>query len=264
MLIIDGHVHLHALDNTAQLFDAASDHFSSISLAMNLSEAQGVLLLAETQQSTCVRQLSEWARKHKKINGKVCWQLLPTSEPYSFKAHGDEMNLICICGNQYVSQENIELLVFGLPGTVESGSIKAMIEQAGQDSLIILPWGVGKWLGRRGKIISNLICRDLPSNILLGDNGGRPWAWKRVRQFTEASKKGMKILRGSDPLPMVGDGCRAGSFGSICTGTIDMDYPGASVVRLLCRQRGTCHDYGRLLPMLSFFKSQIMLRLKKK
>lgn len=50
-------------------------------------------------------------------------------------------------------------------------------------------------------------------DIMLGDNRERPWCWYRVPQFEMAAERGMRVLAGTDPLPLKGEERRVGSYG---------------------------------------------------
>jgi len=78
----------------------------------------------------------------------------------------------------------------------------------------MIPWGVGKWWGRRGRLVTNMIIAERgSSDIMLADNGGRPWCWARVPQFEMAKEQGMRIVAGTDPLPLKGEETRVGRYG---------------------------------------------------
>ena len=59
-------------------------------------------------------------------------------------------------------------------------------------------------------------------DVVLGDNGGRPWFWTSVPQFDLAAELGMRVLPGSDPLPVPGDEARIGSY------AFEIELPAAS------------------------------------
>src|SRR5690606_9902142 len=80
--------------------------------------------------------------------------------------------------------------------------------------LAILAWGAGKWLGDRGRVVDDVIARESGrTDVMLADNGGRPRLWPRVPQFETAAEHGLRVLAGTDPLPLRGEERRIGSYG---------------------------------------------------
>ena len=119
------------------------------------------------------------------------------------------------CATQVNSLEKIEVIVVGFRGTVPEGLVlEEYVEKYGEDYLLIFPWGVGKWLGRRGDLMMSQIDAT-KTPYALGDNGGRPFWWRRIPQFIKANEKGVPILSGSDPLPVSSFQRRVASFGNV-------------------------------------------------
>ena len=125
--------------------------------------------------------------------------------------------------------------------------------------MAVLPWGVGKWLGGRGRMIRDTIQAASASTIFLGDNGGRPWLWQ-VGQFDEAKQRGIKVLPGTDPLPIPGEQRRIGTFGFRMTAALDQRRPMATFVRALRDPRTSITPFGRLSSPLACLSAQIRLR----
>ena len=90
--------------------------------------------------------------------------------------------------------------------------IVARINAAGGWSIIT--WSAGKCLGKCGRVVTNVIAAKCARpDIMLGDNGGRPWCWYRVPQFEMAAERGMRVSAGTDPVPLKGEDRRVGSYG---------------------------------------------------
>ncbi len=162
-------------------------------------------------------------------------------------------------GRQINSREKVEVIIMGCDKKIPSGlPLEVYIKNYAEDYLIILPWGVGKWLGRRGK----LVCQMIEGNavFVLGDNGGRPKWWTNISQFVLAHQLNIPILAGSDPLPIKNAYLRAGSYGNILDAKMDTCIAWISQVKNMKR---TPPSYGQLSSTLSFFIEQIKLRFVK-
>jgi hypothetical protein len=165
-------------------------------------------------------------------------------------------------GHQIVSQESLEILSIGRTHGIPSGPAEGIIESllAG-GTLIILPWGTGKWLGSRGKLVDTLLER-FGSSLLLGDNSGRPTIWRNVPQFQTARTRGIAILPGTDPLPIPHHQNRLGSFG--CALPAEVKPHSLEELAQLISSSIPIRSYGTLETLFGFFRSQIGIRLRKK
>ena len=128
-----------------------------------------------------------------------------------------------------------------------------ILDQFGGQYAVICPWGFGKWLGARGKLISDLAQRK-PEQFNLGDNGGRPWLWAWVPQF---GNKRPKVINGSDPLPLLGEIKRVGSYGI----KFDLQERELTLKNLVTAIKASQHkNYGSQLGFFKFIGLQIALR----
>jgi hypothetical protein len=119
-------------------------------------------------------------------------------------------------GQQLVTAEGLEVLAFGMDGEIAQGASLARTLEGirSRGGWATIAWGVGKWLGRRGKLVTEAILAEAASrDVALGDNAGRPRIWSFVPQFHVAAELGMPILPGSDPLRIPGDEARIASYG---------------------------------------------------
>jgi hypothetical protein len=242
-ILVDSHVHFHnpvrAMDDLRQAAVAFA--------AAGGSEATGVVMLAERAGYDVFQQLQS--------------QLSPTWELNSLWFWHGNQRLLVVAGRQIVTSEGLEILGLAtrlpLPDGLPANQVLARLDDA--DAIIVLPWGVGKWLGRRGKIVDGLLERARPGRLFLGDNGGRP-NWWTVPQFS----RGVPILAGSDPLPLPGSSRTIGRFGSV----IDVQLPEYTpAARLKCALRDPAtriSTYGRLAPSLRFIADQARLRFLRK
>ncbi|HSR18391.1 MAG TPA: hypothetical protein VLM39_09920 [Ignavibacteriaceae bacterium] len=129
--------------------------------------------------------------------------------------------------------------------------------------MAVIPWGVGKWIGEKRKIVRNSIKTGKPGLLFIGDNGNRPFFWFNEKIFKEYKKINIRNLSGSDPLPFKSETGRAGSFGFALEGFINFDKPFQSVLKKL-NEQPELFQYGRLETPFRFFRNQILMQIKKK
>jgi hypothetical protein len=99
-----------------------------------------------------------------------------------------------------------------------------------------------------------------PDRLFVGDNGGRPAFWPTPRPFTTAAGRGIRLLPGSDPLPLADEELRVGSYGAMIEGTCSSDQPAEGLRTLLARNSTVITPYGKRPGALRFFRTQIALR----
>jgi hypothetical protein len=263
LLALDSHVHIHDLADVPGLLETALLAFRKASGAQAARPFSGILVLTEPQSRPTFAALQQ------RISGKAgsgtgIWTLAATGEEISLRATrqgGD--SLFLLSGQQIVTGENLEVLSLLAPPVVPDGLDLA--ETVGEvlrlGGLPVLPWGVGKWLGRRGQIVSRFLAESRETPIFLGDNGGRPSFWTSVPQFRQAKSRGITILRGSDPLRCSHGRRGAGSYGTLLTCPWDAARPGQSLRDALTDGNTMFGEFGRLEQPWHFLKDQIALRI---
>ena len=130
---------------------------------------------------------------------------------------GDCLSLIF--GNQIVSSEGLEVLVYGHEELSVAGkSLEEILGAAeAQGALTILPWGFGKWTGSRRQVLKRLLNKlDGSINdtfrLFVGDSATRPTFSAPSEILAEAKDQGLRNLPGSDPLPFTSERDRLGRF----------------------------------------------------
>lgn len=237
-IAIDAHVHLHDVDGAIDAFRMANDRFSR-------SDGQiGVLMLAERQGFNVLDQL-----KH---------GLIATHEPESFWLDGDR-KLLILAGRQIVSAEKLEILALATTARTADGlpAERIIAEMDAADAIVVLPWGVGKWIGKRGALVNKLMAAAQTGRLFLGDNGGRPALW-RVPRFER-----MPVLSGSDPLPLPGWPKSIAGLGSIIDAEIAWETPAASLKNALRNPHIRIDRLGGLANPIQFLFDQARLRFAK-
>lgn len=238
-IMLDAHVHLHSGVPPQTALRRAHRRMT----AQGGPDSLAVVLLAEQTGCHAFQSLRPSAR--------------PTQEEESLWLDHDGSMLLVIAGRQVVSAEGLEILAQATSAQFEDGlpATELLRAMRAVDAIVTLPWGVGKWLGARGRLVDDLLQADQPEALLLGDNGGRPAFWPEPRF------RARPVLRGSDPLPISGDGRRIGTFGTVLRGTLSQDRPARDLRRLLRRPGERLEPYGTLASPFRFLSNQLRLRM---
>jgi hypothetical protein len=261
--LVDAHVHVHRCFDERVFFDSALTNLR----AANGERAGGLdsigcLLFTEAAGADIFSGLSARASDRGGL-----WQFRPTDEDCSLIACRDgEMSLVVVAGRQIVSAEQIEVLALGTTATLPDGGTLAQtlaaVRAAG--ALPALPWGFGKWLGRRGRLIAQQIASARPGELFLGDNGGRPALSPRPRLFALAEARGVAVLPGSDPLPIAQEVSKVARYGFVLQATFDAAAPFAGIRGALAGLAGSPEPFGRLERWPAFVHRQIAMQFEKR
>ena len=265
MILFDAHVHIQKNFTLEHLFTAARANFSK-----QLQEVSpgrpGIffLLLTEVGNCDCFANLKNQATAAR-VYSLAGWRIAPTKESESLLAIHDnrpEDRLFLLAGRQIVTAERREVLALATTAKIRDGlSLLETVDTVRhQGGLAVLPWGAGKWLGKRGRLVEEFLKNANPEHLFVGDNGGRPIFWPRPSQFNTAASRSIRLLPGSDPLSLPGEMERIGSYGAMVEGKCSDDYPAESLKGLLTMRGGKITPFGRRLGVVHFFKTQLALR----
>jgi hypothetical protein len=257
--LIDAHVHLHPCFDERVFFDSALANFRAADQARaDRPNPVGCLLFTEAAREDVFSGLRRRDRDG-------VWQFRPTDEDCSLIACRERQpSLVVVAGRQIVSAERVEVLAFGTTAVLPDGQPLAQtlgaVRAAG--ALPALPWGFGKWLGRRGRLITEQIAEARPGDLFLGDNGGRP-AWSpRPRRFGLAEARGLAVLPGSDPLPFTQEVRKVARYGFALQAPFDPATPFAPIRRALVALDASPEPFGHLERWHSFVHRQIAMQLR--
>jgi len=268
MILVDAHVHLHPEVPIGKFFDAACENFSAAAAGEeNRDGFFAVLMLAEGNVNSGNLSSAPLFDDAAISGPSRFWKFKKLDENESFLAErNDGHRLWVIRGQQIVTAEDLEVLALATDTVFRDGdSIRDVIENVRTAGAIpVVPWGVGKWTGKRGKIIGDLISDYRDREFFLGDNSGRPRFWRRPKHFEQSAQKGIPILPGSDPLPVVGGYLKVGSFGLSVSGTLDEKCPAASLRSLLMDVKVILKPFGRLEDFRHFVVNQFKMQLRKR
>ena len=256
-ILIDTHVHIYDCFDIDIFLNSAWQNFRR----QAAGQFTGVLLLTESGDyhwfETLLSQVGEGA------SSSYGWKFYPTDETCSLRATDAQgRTLYLIAGRQIVTAEKLEVLALISDLTFPDGlsatdTIKAIQASGG---IAVLPWGVGKWVGKRGQLVTQLLQQPELSPLFLGDNSGRPQFWSRPHYFSWVEQQGTPVLLGTDPLPLSSEVSRPGQFGLILTTELDKNAPGRSIKTSLLTSAASWQPYGSLETPWRFVRNQLALK----
>ena len=259
-ILIDAHVHIYDCFNIDTLLASAWQNFSTQASQAGAQDTfTGVLLLTESHQHNWFQTLSD--NVGEPLSPASPWTVFATAEPYSLKAMDNQGRTIYLmAGRQIVTAEKLEVLALICDRTFPNGlatetTIKA-IQTAG--GIAVLPWGVGKWVGHRGQLVTHLLHQKHLSPLFLGDNSGRPRFWAKPSYFAQAEHP---ILLGTDPLPLTAEAHRPGRFGLMLMEKLNENAPGSTLRAHLLNPAVRWQPYGHLENPWQFVRNQTALKL---
>lgn len=250
---IDGHVHFHSFFSLPAFLGAAKRNFERG--VKDRRRSTGVLMLAGMDAEP------SFSRIERQLDSVVSNWDYSRPDKGSFLFQDDEANIVLISGQQLITAEQLELLVFctdePFPNHVP---IRLALEQATQRAAVaVIPWGFGKWWFRRGRILSEILDARVPQRFLIGDSGCRP-AFLSSAHMSRAKKLGIQNLAGSDPLPLRSHEARVGSFGTVVPGQVDLSAP-TNWVRERLFNLEESKTFGKTRMPMNFVADQVRIRI---
>jgi hypothetical protein len=248
-ILIDTHVHIYPNYSVEGLLNSALQNFQRYSETTDTK-----FVLALTERFDC-----NFFKSHKTSTQYGNWKLTYNPELELIVANSTEGTILILPGRQNISSEKLEVLTLGSDDFRAEGlpAIEIIMGSNETGLITILPWSLGKWFGKRGKLIEKLI-RDGELKFNVGDPAHRFLSTPHL--FDLAYKHGKKLLVGTDPLPLDGEESRVGSYGiraSIDDGVISR----TSILKSL---RSEVSNYGSRVGLVEGLKLQLLLRSKKK
>ncbi len=258
-IFIDGHVHFYACHELDQLLDEAWRHFQDVARRHGAAEHfQAVLMCTESAGDEVFMALATAVGEPV---GR--WRVADTEEKNSLRLHRDDgAHLFVLAGRQLISSERLELSAYFVTETLADGAPLATLLEEVDDlgGLAVLPWAVGKWLGKRGRVIETCL-RHPQVPLLVSDNGGRPWCWPWPRLFRLAEEQGIPVLAGSDPLPKASEYHQAGRTGFVLPGALQPECPAQDLKQRLLALDRTPPRYGKRETVYPFLRNQFYMNL---
>jgi hypothetical protein len=268
-LLIDAHVHVHDCFPLDTFFEQAHRNFEQAVREHGWEPALGVLMLTESAGVDWFGRLAGTAAGSPVDPGtrRASWTIQATFDPAALVAASGGRRLLLVAGRQVVAQEGLEVLLLGTRSSVPDGRPirDVLAEGARLGALRVIPWGAGKWLFGRGKLLNDLIAAARPGNgFFLGDGAGRPFFWSKPRHFDRAERLGLRVLPGTDPLPFPRQAGRAGSFGFRLDGAVDLASPAEGIKAALRDPRSRLTPFGPRERLAPFVRNQIAMQRRKR
>lgn len=270
MLILDGHVHIH------DCFDISRFFGSAFSNCLKVARNAGcdlphipVLLLTEGRGQRVFQRIQEEMKKgNNRIGDEQTgdYRVFATEEDESLRIQKvDGASLYLVSGRQIVTAERLEVLALSTVSEIPDGlPLEETVAAVGEEgALPVIPWGFGKWIGRRGRILKRFMENTSWPDYFLGDNGGRPAFLPEPAYFSVGKERGIRILPGSDPLPYPSETDRAGSFGFALRVSLDPGRPAHGIRTALSDHATRPESYGHLETSFRFLRNQIAMQMMK-
>ncbi len=268
MIFVDAHVHVYDCFDIDLLLDSALSNFQEAAQQNRTAQKplSYVLLLTEGKTESWFQTLSTTLDANRQCKITERWSAVDRGDVESltvFRNDVPEKEIHIVAGRQVVTMENIEVLaLFVKQGLTNGLPLHETVDRVKElGGIPVLPWGVGKWFGKRGEIIKDFLVNYGNSNLFLGDNGGRPRFWPTPNLFNLAKKTGAVVLPGSDPLPLPSEAQRVGSFGFyLDENSPQVDSPTKCLKNALLSPKVTISPFGCLQDNRLFFLNQFRLR----
>lgn len=143
----------------------------------------------------------------------------------------DGAKLFIVAGRQIATSERLEVHALGCDGEFPDG--RSLDETIGSirdaGGVAVIPWGVGKWMGARGKLVLETLAKN--GDVLGGDSSLRPYVWPE--RFFAATGSRARVIAGSDPLPATGEEKNLGRYATVIDAGFDEQDPAASLLAAL-------------------------------
>ena len=254
---IDTHVHVYHCYEADKFLPQAIRNSNVSDPAANL-----ILCLTESSGFNFFQELISNTSSNRSVAG---WSISEVPGQPAVVLKKSDQRIIIIAGRQVITKQGLEVIALFNDSRYDDGEeTQTLIDRIIEDNgIVVLPWGVGKWLGKRGAIITDLLKTNMPDKLVIADISARPSLWPDPEQFSLAKQLGYNCLYGTDPLPLHYDQLRIASAGMI------VDLPSDPIqavadLKVTLSQQSPERTFGKRVSPLRFVKDQLMLRINKK
>lgn len=254
---IDTHCHLYDRLSSAEFFRAYIRNLSS-TVGARFSQDKdtiGVCLVDLKGNNSFAKLASGEAQTSRGLG-------IQQIDACTLEVSIDAQSVRVFKGQQVNTQEGLELIAMGYAGTLpENQPLGQYFELCQSEASVVLPWGVGKWLGKRGRLVDQLLSKKggaVLGDFILGDNGGRPWWWRESR-FSAAQSQSALVLAGSDALPVASYQDRVGGYLNGFSGRFERCQDWLDHLKSLNTRPA---QFGKLNSTMGFFREQLGIRMQ--
>lgn len=264
--LIDAHVHLRSGFDVKEFFLASRKNFGLH--RGEVEKVTGVLCIADARGERGYDRIQRFIEDGG-LEGSIGpgnWEVVPTAENITLSvAPTPAERLVFIAGRQLISNEGLEVLAVGTRSQfgIEKSAEALIREIAEEGALPILPWGFGKWMGARGRLVKRLLRNPKSPLFSLGDSANRPALWPRPDHFRHAKRQGVSNIPGSDPLPISGEVKQVGNFGAWIPGCLDPENPAGDLKRRLMDPSTAIQYFGNRKPLFHCVWNQVLMQYRK-
>ncbi|ARA94398.1 hypothetical protein AWN76_015395 [Rhodothermaceae bacterium RA] len=262
MILIDGHVHLRRCFDPQAFLTAAAVNMEQAARRLGIAEAvDRVLCLTDMPDEAGFERLRDL-----KPTGAGDWQSRPAEDGRSLWLTASGRHpLLVVAGRQVVTAERLEVLALGTPCPIEEGQPIAdtIREVHRQEALPVLPWGFGKWIGRRGRVVKELLSDAAAPSFWLGDTANRLHHAPQPALLRRAAREKRPILPGSDPLAWPSEVTSVGRYGASYPGRLHPEQPAIELIQRLRDQPEHLQPYGQGERLGRFVVNQVISQFVK-
>ena len=267
-VFVDAHAHLHGCFDLKSALCSAFENFRTRASESDEPTAhwRGCLMVSELDATP-----PDVAAAKTRL-GIPGFSVTATNEPGSVTVREDQSGdcIDMIFGNQIVCYEGLEALIYGHKTPIPPGlSLKETVEAAlDQKAMIVLPWGFGKWKGRRGVVLDEFlsVCANIDKfqeRIFIGDSAARLAVSSTPAPILKAELLGFKNLPGSDPLPFENEFRKLGISGFEITLIADHMNPLDTLIDGLSRKQSQLDVFHSGESIIAFTIKQVNMQLRK-
>jgi hypothetical protein len=264
LLIADAHVHVHPCFSAGRLLRIAADNLERAARRAAPKDGTprlGYLLLTEAESEPFFERFAGG------IVRATGWKFRATAEDECLLAEDERgRNVILVAGRQLATSDGLEVLAIGTRRALPSGLPFAdTLREANEAAaVVVVPWGFGKWWGRRGRLVESTVA-SAPAwpMTFLGDNGGRLRGLRPPRLFQLAESIGVRVLPGSDALPFPDQLDKVGRSGFVIEGCVDRTRPLDALVGAL-RAGAVVRPFHTGESILPFARNQVKMQFIKR
>jgi len=264
LFLVDSHVHIHDCYNLKEFFLSVYSNFSIFSKQIDNSlKWIGVLCLTEMDRVNYFDKLKNFSHSSIELGDEFVVE--STNEDNSLIiTNSAGQKIIIISGKQIIAENGIEVLALGAINSFSKHkSLQETVDAVNKVNAIpIIPWGVGKWLGKRKEVIECFIRKNHNNKFLLGDNSGRPIFWSEPNIFNLGKSNNHFVIPGTDSLAITSEQGKTGKYGFYLKTEMNLLRPADFFIEYFSNMNTEPKNFGKLEDPFRFLKNQIIMQLK--